>query len=231
MRQRTEEFLNKYRQLEAAVAAEHGLSASDSAMSFLQRRREYRELREELDYCREVRNLLTHNPRLGESYAVVPTAQMLDLLDRVLDRVRNPKRARDLMVPRDRVVCRQWQDPVLSALDEMRRGNFTHIPILRDGAVAGAFSENSLLCCILDGRSLHAGTRFSDLADYLPLERHRAEAYRFIPPDTRATEIEDIFGQALKRQERIGLLFVTALGKPENQLLGIISPWDAAAIE
>ena len=35
--------------------------------------------------------------------------------------------------------------------------------------------------------------------------------------------------EALRNQERIGPICVTANGKPEEKLLGIISAWDVAA--
>ena len=36
------------------------------------------------------------------------------------------------------------------------------------------------------------------------------------------------FKESLKDQERLGMLFVTAHGKPNERLLGIITAWDLA---
>ena len=72
---------------------------------------------------------------------------------------------------------------------------------------------------------------FSDIADYLPLEKHKAESFRFIPQDMPAAEMEDIFAQAQKAPKRLGLLFVTQNGQPTEKLLGMISAWDMAGVD
>ena len=82
-------FLNKYRELEAIVATEYNLSNSESAIGFLLRRPEYRSMKTELDYCREVRNLLTHNPKLNKRYAVEPSDEMIALLEQTMEKIKN----------------------------------------------------------------------------------------------------------------------------------------------
>lgn len=233
MNRKTELFLDKYRELEAVASARYDLSNWNSAVSFLERRPEYQSIKTELAYCREVRNLLTHNPKIHDRYAVEPSDEMVKLLEQTVERVKNPKKAKHIWVPRERVFCRRMEDLVRPAMMEMNARVFTHIPIVKDGVVAGVFSENTLLSCLLDDGivSVDGNTRFADIAEYLPLDRHRAESFRFVGPDTLASEIEDIFQEATERSDRIGLIFVTASGRNTEKLLGIISPWDIAGID
>ena len=233
MNRKTELFLDLYKQLEEAVSAQYDLRESDSAVSFLERRPEFRSVKSELSYCREVRNLLTHNPKISGRYAVEPSDAMLNLLERTLDRVRAPLRAKHIWVSREKVTCRAVSDRIRPAMLEMEEKIYTHIPILEDGKVVGVFSENTLLRCLLDEGlvAIDDTARFSDIEKYLPLECPRAESFLFIGKHTLASDIEDMFANALKENERIGLLFVTESGKQTEKLLGIISPWDVAAVD
>lgn len=233
MNSKTELFLNKYRELESIVSAEHDLKNSESAVGFLLRRPEYRSIKSELEYCREVRNLLSHNPKVRNEYAVEPSGEMIALLNRTIERVRNPQRARHVCIPKEKISCRTMDDHVLPAMIEMNERVYTHIPIVRDGVVIGVFSENTLLSYLIDNEIVSIGkdVRFRDIAKYLPIDQHRAETFRFISQNTPVSEIEEIFANALKKAERIGLIFVTRSGKPAEKLLGIISAWDIAAID
>jgi len=232
MNSKTELFLNKYKELESVIAAEHNLANSESAIGFIMRKPEYRSIKSELDYCREVRNLLTHNPKVKNRYAVEPSEEMILLLEQTTERIRNPQRAKHIFIPRDKVSCRSMDDYVLPAMKEMNECVYTHIPILKDGIVVGVFSENTLLSYLIDDEivSIDHSVKFSDIAKYLPMENHRAEVFRFISQDTRVSEIEEMFAGAVQGQVRIGLIFVTANGKPTEKLLGIISAWDVAGI-
>lgn len=233
MNRKTEEFLNKYRELESIAAAEYDLDESDSAVAFLMRRPEFQSIKRELDYCKDVRNLLSHNPKINDSYAVEPSEEMLHTLDSVIRRVREPKRAKHIMVPRKKVLCRDMDDPVKPAMVRMNEQLFTHVPIMKDGVVVGVFSENTLLRYLIDDplARIDDQMRFLDIEKYLPLEQHRAESFRFVAQNALASDIEELFAQATRKHDRIGLVFVTANGKPTERLLGIISAWDVAGVD
>ena len=60
----TDLFLDLYKQLEQTAVSVYGLPADGTAVSKLERFNEYKSIRAELKYCREVRALLTHNPKI-----------------------------------------------------------------------------------------------------------------------------------------------------------------------
>ena len=132
MNRKTELFLDKYRQLEAAASAQYDLSNSESAVSFLERRPEYRAIKSELAYCREVRNLLTHNPKIHDRYAVQPSDEMIALLDRVIARIIDPQRAKHIWIPRRNITSRTMNDFMRPAMVEMNERMYTHIPIVEE---------------------------------------------------------------------------------------------------
>ena len=95
---RTETYIELYKELEELAVSRYGYPADGRAVYQLQRRPEFKSIREELDYCREVRNLLQHRKRLGDSFPVEPSGAMLELLRSVIARVEAPPRAKDIQV-------------------------------------------------------------------------------------------------------------------------------------
>lgn len=234
MDSKTEIFLQKYRELESIISAEYNLPNSESAVSYIIRRPEYRSIKTELDYCREVRNLLSHNPMLkNKRYAVEPDDEMIALLEQTIEKVKNPKRARHICIPRNKICCRNMDDYVYPTMVEMRDKVYTHIPILENDVVVGVFSENTLLSYLIDDEivSIDESVKFADISKYLPIDKHTAESFRFVSQNMLLSEIDLIFADALKNVDRIGLAFVTNSGKPTEKLLGIISAWDIAGVE
>ena len=83
----TVEFLDLYNRLERLIRERYNLSRDGGAIAWLlSRDKAPRALRDELDYCREVRNFLQHNERIDGSYAVIPSDAMLDALRSTLER-------------------------------------------------------------------------------------------------------------------------------------------------
>ncbi len=228
---RTDLFLEKYRELENIVRTEFSLSVDESAVSYLERHSAYRSIRAELAYCREVRNLLIHNPRVHNAYAVEPSEGMISLLEATIQRVKKPLRAMDIAVGIEQIYWRTIDDFVLPVMIVMNEKSISHIPILENGIVKGVFSDNTIMEYLLDETIIEAAgnMRFSDLKKYLPMETHKSDSFRFIARDKLVAEINDIFADAVAKSDRIGLLFVTAHGRKTEKLLGIITAWDLAA--
>lgn len=223
-------FLEKYKELEDFIRGEYGLKNEESAIAFLLKRPEYRSIRDELDYCREVRNLLQHKPKIRDNYVVEASDAMISLLEGTLNRIKNPPKARRIMIPRQQILCKAMNDLVLPTMREMDEKVYTHIPILENEVVCGVFSENTVLSYLVDEQiGFDETTTFSEIADYLPLDKHRAETFRFVHLDEFISNISDEFDRAVHNQDRIGMVFVTANGKKSEKLLGILTAWDIAA--
>lgn len=227
----TEEFLELYKQLEEVAVKRYGLPEDGKAVYYLEKRPEFRNVKTELGYCRDVRNLLQHKPKVENTFAVIPSEKMVELLRRTIHKINNPPIAKDIEIPISSVFFRSMTDFVRPAMVEMQRKVFTHIPILEDGRVVGVFSENTVFSYLIDEEiiGIDENMTFSDLKAYLPLDKHRSETFRFVKQNTTVEQVSIIFEQALKKQDRIGLMFTTRTGNADDPLLGIITAWDVAA--
>ena len=227
---KTDQFLDLYKKLENTANTHYHIRGSGSAIAKLQRRQEFSNIHQELDYIRDVRNLLTHRPRIGEFYAVEPTDAMLSLLEKLIDRLEHPLSAIRIAVPLEDVLSASLDSPVLDSLEKMYKRAFSHMPILEDGKVVGVFSGSSLMNCVLYKHIMFSGDlKFRDIKDTFTFDQHPSETFRFVSRDTLVSDISDMFDEALQQEERIGMIFVTENGKSDEELLGIITAWDVAA--
>ena len=223
----TELFLDKYKELENAAINEFKLPPDGSAVAKLEKRSEFKDIRFELNYCREVRNLLQHNQRLDEEFAVQPGKKMIELLDMVLDRIKNPVRCMDIAVPFNDLVWRSLDDPVMPVIRIMNDRNISHVPILKDKRVVGDFSDNCIFPYLRGDTNCHIDekTRFRDLQEYIELETHPSERFRFVAYDEKVSNIKKYYEESRRDHERIGLIFLTETGHPDERLLGILTSW------
>ena len=74
------------------------------------------------------------------------------------------------------------------------------------------------------------GKLIRDIAEFLPLDRHTADVFRFVPKNDPIAHLRYLCAEALESRERIGMIFVTADGRLEESLLGILTVWDIAGV-
>ncbi len=225
----TEEFLNKYKQLEEAAKQAFDLSENDSVMRYLENAAPFARYASELDYCREVRNLLQHRPKMGDRYAVAPSVQMIELLDKLIACLEERASVMQVAVPWSGIYWRALSDSVSSALSVMRDKMYTAVPVVDDKKVVGVFDGVALagyLADCGDSSGLENGLTFADIQEYLALDSHDTEVYLFVPRAMYADELEDLFEEQFKRGKRVEIAFVTEHGKPDESILGMITAWD-----
>lgn len=228
---RTEQFLDTYKRLEQAATSAFGWEADGRAVSRLERMAQFSDIRAELHYCREVRNLLQHHYRIGGEYAVEPSQAMVALLDTLLRRLTHPKTCLDIGTPMREVFHCAPGDPVAPAMAVMIRRGLSHVPILQNRIVQGVFSESTVFAYLVQKKlsGLPEGLRFSDLSEYLHAPTRRSEIYRFLSPEAPSTQAEAAFEAAFRQGKRISMFLLTRSGQPDAPLLGILTPYDLLA--
>lgn len=220
-------FLDKYKQLEVYAVREYKLPQDGSAVAKLEKKKEFKSISYELNYCREVRNLLQHNQKVDEEFAVVPSDKMIAMLDTVIDKIKNPVRCIDVAIPFSSLVWRGPADYVMPTIKIMNDRNISHVPILRDKRVIGDFSDNCVFPYLLGDADcqINDNTRFEDLEKYIGLEDHPSENFQFVKAWDKLSEAEKLYEDAYKRHERIGMIFITENGLPTERLIGVLTSW------
>ena len=228
-RQITEEFLDKYKHLEATAKRVFDLDDGDSVMHYLENTGAFSRYAAELDYCREVRNLLQHRPRIADAYIVTPSFQMVKLLDQMIARLENRLSVMQVAVTWSDIYCRTADDGVLEALKVMRDKDYSAVPIVDNRRVTGVFDGVALAGFLADyeGESLiDDSLKFGDIASYLSLDAHDGETYLFVSRNMYADDLEDVFEEQFQRGKYTGVAFVTEHGARGESVLGMVTAWD-----
>ena len=229
MKQQIERFLEAYRRLEAVapkVLTKEQQRGSGGVVARLIRHPKFAPYREELDCCREVRNLLTHEVQVDGQPAVIPSGAMIAFLEKIIELIENPKRVKDCMTPLYKLLVVREDTPVLAVLQEMWQRGLSRVPLLEDGVVAGMLSLETLFHVTMDEVKITPHTRVRDIRSYLSLDGAPHTHYTFVPPETTVDTAEVIFREGQGRKNKLRALLVTEDGVPSGTLLGIVSPYD-----
>lgn len=225
------EFLDNYRRLEAAAAAFLHVDARSGVIPRLIRHPKMEIYRDELDCCREVRNLLTHEVKVGGEVPLLPGPGMNAFLRRVIERLENPPRVRDRMTVRERLYVVTPEVRLTEALIEMEKRSLSRVPCLSGGRVTGMLSIEAVFRVFLDRVKVDDRTIVADVMPYLALDVAPSVAYRFVSPEMLLEEAERLFSRAYGRNCKIRALLVTEGASPSAPLLGIVSPYDVLDTE
>lgn len=226
--EKADRFLDTWRRLE--TVAERIVGPDDrggSTVVRLCRDPRFSGYRDRLDYCREVRNLLSHEAKVNGEYAVIPSDAMQQMLEEILEKLEYPPRVTEVMTPADQLIT---VTPASCALATMRRMNqlgVSHAPLLENNRVTGVFSIETIFQAVMDGICrIEEDTPVSIFAHYLPLDCHMGQDFRFVDQGTTLTAAKSIFDKAYDRNHKLKLLLVTRGGGAQEPLLGVLSPYD-----
>ena len=227
---RAETFLKMYRVLEGALERrlEGRRQGASVVMDYL-RDEDSEPFRTQLNLCREIRNLLSHNADESGEPVVEPSEAVLASLREILEYVSAPRYAIECGTPQERILCAHPNDPAIEVMHRMSRQGFSHVPVLEKGKLAGVFSVGSLFSYLerqgFDG--LDDSIRIGQLKDALDVDSHGPEKYRFMPRDATIQQVRAAFEERPGRNSRLSAVFITEHGDRQEPLLAMLTPWDA----
>ncbi len=228
---RADDFLDLYRQLENVLETHRPRRRDESSVSGFIRSRDGEPWRETLNLARDVRNLLSHNPTVDGQSAVEPSDALGEKLKQIIDSVENPLRAADIAVPRERILFADAAENLFSVLRQMEKQCYTNVPVTQNGSMIGILSESVLFSCALSRPQtvIDEQTKVGDLREFLPLDKHPSEYYDFIDDSAAFEDVRELFERSFCDGKRLAAVLVTANGRANEKILGLITPWDALA--
>lgn len=185
----------------------------------------------ELRSFSKLRNMLVHDGSgSNEMPLIEPTEFAIKRYQELADLIMKPKKALNIAVRKDRVFTVKPSDLATEVMEEMNKKTFTHAPVMKGDKMVGVFSENTVFSYLVKEKQslIDEETTVGDFMDFIGLDDHPSEKFIFVSSESTAMEVREIFSDAVKNGVRIGMIFVTANGKPEESLLGVITAWDLA---
>lgn len=184
-------------------------------------------IRDKLEVCRELRNLLTHNANLGGEPVAQPSGPIVEAMKDVLHYVSKPPLALEFATRGDQVMKADMNQKVLNLMEIMDKNGYSHIPVMENGVFRGVFSAGSVFQYLLEkgGKGMGRDTVIRDLEKYIELKNHM-ENYRFVSRDATYLTVRAEFEKVRGKNKRVSAIFITEHGKPGERLLGMLTPWD-----
>lgn len=223
-------FLQKYRILEGLLEKRYDgekMSSSSVVMEYI-RDPDSAPVRVELDLIREIRNILSHNAGPDGGAVVQPSESMIRKLDEIIAHVKRAKLAKDCGTPVERILSAHPNDSVINIMRSMQKNGYSHVPVTDREGLTGIFSIKCLFDYLAqnDLRSLNEDIRIRELGEYIKIDNRRGERYMFVPEDTTIVSVRSAFRTHREKNNRLGAVFVTKTGSPNEAIICILSPWD-----
>ena len=226
---RSAEFIDLYKQIEDELEVKFSREKRRYSSVIMEYINSYESapVRETLNLCREIRNLMTHNANIGGESIVEPSEPVVNALREALDYVCRPPLALDFATPGERIYTASLSDRVLKVMADMEKRGFSHIPILENKRFVGVFSVSTVFSCILHDPALNITpqTTVRDLGNMLPIEKHK-EQFAFVDRNTTCIAVRRMFERITGKNKRLSVVFITENGRREERLLGMVTPWD-----
>lgn len=224
-------FINEFKNLENLLRVKFCIDDySKSALKEIELLPQFRHLKEELKYIREIRNILQHKPQINGEYPIQPNKEIINSIKEIIEFINNPPKAYDKSIKINSICYASLEEKIYPYMQKMKENIYTHIPILQDGIVVGVFSENTLFGALLEDELVYEKekTSFSDslIRKYCSLDNHVTEQFCFIKKDMYLEDVKELFLKSFEQKHRLCMLFITQNGKRNEKLLGILTPWD-----
>ncbi|MCQ2437758.1 MAG: CBS domain-containing protein, partial [Clostridia bacterium] len=142
---RAEQFLRRYRVLEGLL--EKAMASKKPSSSFVMdylHDDDSMPIRYELNMCREIRNLLTHNSDPSGQAVVEPSEAVLSALERVILHVSTPRSAISYGTPAEKIMTASTTDNIEDVMHHMAKLGYSNVPIMDHGHMVGVFGKSSL---------------------------------------------------------------------------------------
>lgn len=227
---RSEQFLKQYRILEGLLEKRYTgkkLSSSSVVMEYL-RDADSAPCRTDLDMCREIRNLLSHNTDDAGEAVIEPSEGVVRLLKDIVEYVQRPRLAVDYGTPGDGIMFAHPNDSALDVMRHMLRMGYSHVPVRDKTGLVGVFSAGSLMSYIAEkGLDSQEDTlRIGDMKNALAINDSRADKYLFMDRNTTLTAVREAFERRHERNRRLAVVFITEDGEQYSPVLAMLTPWD-----
>lgn len=240
MEDRSRRFINTYNQLDQYMRdylnADKNISHNNLIDLASKKSSLFRNYKNDLKEFAQLRNAIVHNThfvnkQLGEIIAE-PHEDVVAYYEDLLKKITLPKLAKDIYrsIKSDKVLTATLDTKIIDIIKYMYNKKNTCVPILEAYKLKGVFSENVLITLIAKGEKTEFNElKAYDILEYLDIDSHYGEYFAFCKASDNIFDIKEMF-QKQDHKKRLELIFVTANGYQNEEILGVISTWDLVGV-
>ncbi len=225
----TDEFLQLYRQLEQEGRLAYFPTASpkESVIGRLMSVPQLKKYREDIDFCRVVRNFLVHTPKVDETYPIGPSRAMVDFLRKLIENIKSPILAIEYAIKINNLYTINMHSNILDVVRFMQTMGFTHVPILEEGKLVGVFSSNVIYSYLAQTKDpvTSFDTELSVFREYLSIYNHTNEYFTFESRDVTLYQVSKQFKIDSHNMKQLAAVFLTENGSEHEKILAMLTPY------
>lgn len=219
----TDKFLELYKTLEQNVRSAYNLSNTDSISYFLSHNEEFVEYEKEIRYMSDIRNILSHNPKIDGDYAIDISDKCIEFMNSLIGKISQRKALKDIMIPINKIHFAYDTTLVKDVISSLSDKVYNHVPIKKDDKIIGVFDEMSVFNMIKDGVEFSNDLKFEDINKYIDINKNSTVVYLNAKENIYVDELKNTFAKLYKDGKRVGLVFVYDENK---KLEGLLSTSD-----
>ncbi len=174
----------------------------------------------------KLRNIEAHHYKTNHFYDV--SQNSIEILKKILDCIEKPRRAYDISIKSSDMMICDIDDRLIDIVTFMGEKSYSYIPILKDKRFYGVFSSDVLFNYFFQTTEsiLDDTVTLESLKDYLPIEAHFSEKFKFVKRGTLLADVEKMLFKSYEKPKRLEAVFITENGKNDEELLGMVTAWD-----
>ncbi len=226
---RADDFLEQYRILEEELTDKYNYDEKygSPVVRFITEK-EGKPFRDKLNYCREIRNFLSHHSETDGEPLIEPSESLISFLAQVNDYLRRPPLALEFSTQFADILKAGLKNKAVTVMKKMQRSGFSHVPVLEGGSLVGVFSIGTFFAFALKNglTSLDDEMLIEDFLEFLPPDKHENERFLFMPKTVSLFDVKNEFEKRSQRSKRLAVIFITDNGSSDGRILGMLTPWD-----
>jgi len=227
---RAARFLTLYRQMEGILEKRYDGRESGSnnvVMEYL-KDPDSEPVRTEIDLCRRIRNILSHNVEATGEAVVEPSEGVLRRMEAIIEYIRQPVKAINYGTSADKIMFAHPNDLVMNVMRHMVKNGYSHVPVMDQGRLVGVFSSGSLMhFATRKGLSqVRDELRVGEMKDTIGFGESRSERFLFLPADATLLAVRKAFERKPARNHRLAVVFLTEDGTWRSPLRALLTSWD-----
>lgn len=181
---------------------------------------------DEIDFYRELRNLLTHHTINGDEAVAQPSDSLIEEIEMVTEKIKYSKRVKDVFLKRVRTF--DMNDPLENVLDVINQVRYTQFPVFDGDKLVGIVSSIGVTKYLAKAMNKDIRSIKETTVKHILEVEDDQKLYEVISADTSIFTIEEIFSKRIKEGRTTYILLIAKGNKIEKKsdLIGIITPWD-----
>ncbi|OEF99261.1 hypothetical protein BHF71_09280 [Vulcanibacillus modesticaldus] len=185
---------------------------------------------EDLKEFSELRNAIVHDT-FDSSFAIAePHDKIVEKIEQIEREISQPVKVIPLF--QKKVTFFQADDTFIDILRVINKHSYSKFPIYKNGKLIGLLTKKGIVNWMAKNVDLIDTIVFSKITlEELLFHEKKQKNFLFIHKEMNVYDIKEIYKNNLEKDStRLSALLITENGKPEESLLGIITPTDLIKI-